>query len=740
MKLKCRYVKPKYIEKKISDSFCLYSSSDFANMPTKIAKANRSGGTKVKVIGKNLPRITDWTIEFEGEWRNSAKFGYTFFADSHTLLKPETNRGTVKFLSSKAFPGIGEVTAQAIVDEFGDKTLDVLEHNPELLLRVKGLNLDKIGTISECYQQNVSLSNLTAYLCRYGVSNKVINRINDMYGKASISQIEANPYSIQDIAGVGFKTCETIARSLKKGDFLASYQRIEGAIKEVIKQHCEQTGDMCYDYETFEIECLKVLNDQLDPNTVTLDNFRNSIKIAANKKVIVFRGKKYIYLKEYDDAEENVARNITSLRKISVDFEKEDVEHAIDDYCKNNSSMQLSAGQLAAIKTSLLSKISVITGGAGTGKTTVVKAIASIFSEFEPDTSIVMLAPTGKAARRITEATGYEAHTIHSKLMLSEDFTRPTPIEDALIIVDESSMIDNLLMDKLMSSITLNSHVVFVGDINQLPSVGSGSVLAEMIKSNTIPVSALTDIFRQKDGGVIVENSNAVNNGIEELKFNDSFQLLVVDNEEKAVSEVSKLYTKETNDFGIDNVALLTPLRRTQNKYTCVSDYLNRVIQERVNPLSSDSVSIVFGGIEYRKNDRVMQWKNTPKSSNGDVGVITGFESTDNGVLVCISWENGNDTKEDREAMENIKLAYSFSIHKSQGSEYDCCIIPLITNQICQSFKRNLLYTAISRCKKKCIIVTTEEKAKENALKYCISHSDTNMRATFLAKRMQRYV
>jgi len=734
MKLLCKYVKPKYPEKRISDSFCLYSSSDFDNMPDKISKANISGGTKVKVIGNALPRLTDWAIEFTGEWKNSAKYGYTFFAESHQLLRPETNKGIIKFLSSSIFPGIGSRTAELIVNEFGENTLDVIEHNPEWLWRIKGMSDDKIKTLTECYQKNISYSKLCAYLSVFGISSSIITKINDRFGSKAVSLIKHDPYVIQDVHGVGFYTCEKIART--ENASLTSYARIEGAIKEVLKNYCEGTGDMCCDYAVFEQRALTVLNQELEPAPVNQERFRDSVKSAVKKGIIVIRAKKYVFLNEYDKAEENIACKVSEFAKSHQPIDKDSAEKAFEEYSQG-CNIVLSSGQRNAVLNSLQNKISVITGGAGTGKTTILIAIIEIYKMFYPDNEVTLLAPTGKAARRISESTGYPASTIHSKLMIYEDYERVSQIEEGLIVIDEASMIDALLMDKLMSAISLGSHVVFVGDVNQLPSVGAGSVLRELITSSAVKVSSLTEIFRQKEGGSILDNSLSINASDTNLKYDDSFELMKVDDEPSAVSVLKRIYTREVAKYGIDNVALLTPLRRTQSRFVCVSDNLNKEIQEAINPVVSGNVTMVLNGCEYRIGDRVMQWKNTEKTSNGDVGIITEFDSNDEGITVNINWENGESTTETRDSMEDIKLAYSFSIYKSQGSEYDCCIIPLVDEQISPAFRKNLLYTAVTRCKKRCIIVSSKDK---KALEYCIHHDDTNSRVSFLSKRIQNYM
>lgn len=729
--LKCRYFKPTQQFKKVTDTFCMYASNDFSSMPAKVARANRSGYASVKVIGRNLPRIVDQTIMFSGEWKYSAKYGYTFYADSYVFLMPEKKRGIIKFLASPKFKGIGKKTAEAIVDAFGEDTLNIIENTPEKLIQVKGLDLKKIDTIKTVYAESVALNRLSVYLSTFGIKASSISNIYQKYKKDAEDVIKNNPYVLLEVKGVSFRICEQIANTINNKTIYTSSQRLVGCITEVIKQMCDVTGNMCVEYSHLEQECLKELNQQKIIN-IDLEMFRKAFTKAVNEGKIVCRGKMFVFLKAYDKAEEAVAKQITNLLAKPKDISESTVDSAIKDFLTNSLTYPLSNGQIEAIKLCMMNNFSILSGGAGTGKTSVVKAICSIYKSIYRK-PIILLAPTGKAARRLSQATGLEACTIHSKLKLGEDYSVPTQIEDGLIVVDEASMIDNLIAEKLLNSITLESKVIFVGDDNQLTSVGSGSVLSELINSRKVPVAELKETFRQKDGSTIIDNATKVNEGNYNLTCDGDFEILKVQTEHDAVIKALECYDNEVLKVGFDNVALITPLRRTLNKFSCVSDNLNKLIQEEVNPLGSDSVSVTFNSIEYRVNDRVMQWKNNEKNSNGDIGIITQFDSNDDGILVYISWENGNDTIENAETMENIKLAYSYSIYKSQGSEYDVCIIPLVEEQMNSNFSRNLLYTAITRAKKKCIIITSNGT---DVIKHCVLNPESNKRLTLLSKRL----
>jgi len=731
--LLCKFSSTYNSPTRFSDSFCIYSSNDFDNMPPEVRKVNKSGNAVVKVIGQSLPRLADWTIRFEGEWKHSKGYGYTFFASRYELLTPSTLKGITRFLASKTFPGVGIKTAESIVKEFKAETLDVIEKTPNLLLRVPGINIDKAAIIAECYQKNIAYSKLCTYLATYSISGNAASSVYE--SEMSLEDIKANPYVLLDVKGIGFSTCEKIART--EGVSLDSFARIEGAARNVLTSDSEYAGNMFMLYEDFEQKALQLLNSQLDPAPVSLDRFRDCIRSLSKDGKIVFRGGKCIFLKEYDDAENDSAQMIARLldQNNMLGLSVKGVSQCLDDYCRS-SDIRFTENQKNAVLRSLMTRLSIITGGPGTGKTTILKAIIAVFRRLHPNDAITLLAPTGKAARRMTETSGCPAHTIHSELQIYEDMSSSgIMISPGLVVVDETSMLDNLILAKLLRAINpRSSQLIFIGDVNQLPSVGPGLVLKEMIGSGVIPKSELVEIFRQKDKASIIDNAYKVNHSQTDLICDESFQIVSVSDEDEAVRKIEEIYAEETDRWGIDNVALLSPLRRTQNRFTCVSDSLNQILQNQVIP--SSNASVTFNGREFRIGDRVLQWKNTKTSANGDVGTITDIIQTDDGVFVKVKWENGNESEENRETMADISLAYSISIHKSQGSEYQCVIIPLISSQICSLFQKKLLYTGLTRSKSRIVIVSDGSKA----LYYCITHNGDQARKTLLSRRIKESV
>lgn len=730
--LTCKFSPTFNRSRRILDSFCMYSSSDFDNMPKEVAKVNKSGNCIVKVLGNNLPRLADWSIRFTGDWKYNAKYGWSFIVEHYELLKPSTLKGLVRYLSSNIFKGVGVTTANAVVKQFKEETLDVIENTPELLLRVPGVNIEKLDTIKECYNKNVAYSKLCSYLSVYSISPNVSSKVYDRFKKDALEMIQANPYILMDIEGIGFVTCEKIARN--EGVALDSEIRIKSAIRQTLIDEGIESGHMFMDYSDFEKKCLKTLNEAIVPEPVNTDRFRDIIKKIKDTDV-AFRSK-LILLKEYDEMEqiisEKVCRMLSPEFKLSVP--NETIVQKLEDYCRT-CTIQPSEGQKEAIVRSLSNRVSVITGGAGTGKTTILNGIIAVYKSLYPDKEITLLSPTGKAARRITEATNYPAQTIHSKIQIfKEQLEYASEIDPGLVVVDESSMIDANVMAKLSRSIGHKDHqLVLIGDVNQLPSVGCGAILKDLIESNVVPVTRLTEIFRQKDGGSVIDNANIVINNLKKaLICDDNFRIITVKNEAEGADKTVETVLNECNEWGIDNVITLSPRRVSKDgKYLCTAEGLNPLIQRLF--INSTDVSATFNKTDYYIGDRVLQHVNNKDSSNGDVGVIKNIVQTDDGVFVEIEWENGNTTQENSETMKDITHAYAMSIHKSQGSEYSSVIIPLLSDQICPLFNSNLLYTAITRAKKRVTLIVDSPKV----IDYCIANNNVGKRNTLLKLRIQ---
>lgn len=709
----------------------IVTSNDFANLPPSIKAQSGSRTASFKVTGTNLPNVTQVEIEYYGEWKDNKKYGVQFNADSYAFIEPDSEKGIISFLSSKAFPQIGKTTAANIVAEFGKNTFEIIKSTPNRLLVVPGITPRKVGLIVNAYKKNQSYSELATFLATFGLTSDQIVRINDRFGADAVQMIKENPYIIQRIRGVGFKTCDRIGRELHTA--LDSFERIAGGIFETIGQSLSRTGNTCMPIGEFEEKTLKLLNEGLMKPAVSSEIFRDVARTLAREGSICFRKRAYVTTAEYDAAEKYTAEKLKRMLAREPEYPPLVVRGKIEDVCENQA-FKLSETQKDAVKLALSNRVSIITGGPGTGKSTILAAIIDSFKALYPAQEIVLMSPTGKAARRMSETSHEEAFTIHSRLHIYEGNNEPEPLPQGLVVIDESSMVDTLLLEKVAKAIPENGYLLFVGDKDQLPSVGAGSVLNDMISSGVIPTARLTEIFRQKDGSSIIENAKKINEGNTDIVFNnDDFIFVEAKSEEAALEEIKKIYTREVKTYGVDNVALLTPLRKMQagRNLRVVADGLNVVLQNMANPLASQKHCSLYG-TEYRVGDRVLQWKNTEKSANGDIGEILDIGEIDLDIGIKIRWDNGNETIETRNSMANISLAYAISIHKSQGSQYDCVIIPMLSSQKCSLFRRNLLYTGVTRSKRKVFII-----GDHNAVNFCIRTENAANRLTLFAERLK---
>ena len=687
------------------------------------------GSTKrfITCKGYGLPKNNNTFYRFNGEF--VVERGKQVFKVSTTEMVVAKNKaGLTSFFKSDEFDGIGAKTISNIIDKYGQDIFDVIQNNPNDILSVKGMNEEKLKILVNGYNDKVSVSILTKHLSPMGINYRQIKLISNAYGSEAMEIIKENPFELMDISGIGFRTCDTIARYF--GSALNSVERIRGGIMETI--HSISNGDTyTLDKEVIDLSLAK-LNDGLEDNPVKRDDVIKGIMSLIQNREICIEERHKLFSHSYWKAEERTAIKITNMLK-RKDIDVSSLERVLDGDIHNLQG--LSNEQLDALKMALSNHVSIITGGAGTGKTTVIKAIIRTFQKLYPRRKITLLAPTGKASRRISEVVGLQAHTIHSTLGLYEGIEEPTNyISDGLVIVDEISMADTMLLSHLIRAINGNCQVAFFGDINQLPSVSAGACLRDMIESGVVPTTRLTKIFRQQGESTIIDDSLKIIDGNNSLEYDDNIMLVSTRGENHAIEQIKKIYSYYVGKVGIENVALISPLRSTQDgRFKCVSDQLNNIIQETINP---ETNSIYKSGVvSYKLNDRVMMWKNTPTASNGDVGTIVKLTTnTDWGLEMTVEWENGNTGVYHKSDLDKITLAYSMSVHKSQGSEYDTVIVPVLSEHRCKLFKNNLLYTAITRAKKRVILV-----GDKDAINYMIAHSDTYKRKTFFKERLQKY-
>ena len=686
----------------------------------------------IKVGGIDLPSVVGLEAKYYGFFNSRGMFNCTRFE----FVEPKGERSLIRLLSSNNFRGIGKKTATDLVDQLGMKTLEYLNQGKIQEIE-KVVGRKKAIIIESGYQKIRGLADLQVFLMTFGVSIPTISKIWDAYGYQALDKAKTNPFELMNVEGFGFTSANKIAESLgmDSNNPLRIKETIFYSLTNLL---IYSSGDL------YQMRDDVIKEAQTWLGNTSRQKIEEQIEILAKEGRIAIRSKKLLYPMFNEKAEYYTCQNALDLNesKVEKDIQKL-VKEEIVAYNKRYKKT-LSERQLQAVNKSLCNKFSIITGGPGTGKTTIIQAIIQIYKNiYGSDEPVVLLAPTGKAAQRMSEVCKIPASTIHSRLCIYDQNQKETAeLPKGLVIVDESSMVDMFLAEKLFKAVEFGSYLLFVGDVDQLPSVGPGQVLNDFIESGAIPVSRLTETFRQKEGSLIIDNAQKINKGITSLEYGSDFIFDEVENEDKAIEEIVNLYLTEKDRIGEDNVCILCPRRRMTDKGLKVTtEYLNNIIQDKVNPYKTypdGSKMPVFEQeidkriIQFRVGSRVMQTKNNSCTSNGDIGVIVDITDT-----VEINWDSGKTTFEDADGMKTIVLGYCLTIHKSQGSEYQTVIIPMISNQKCALFQRNLLYTAVTRAKKKVVIISDENKDKKNSLmNYCITNSDKNKRKTLFSLRL----
>ena len=723
----------------------ILKTKDKDNLPLKIRMKGAVGdGFEFSAVGYSLPNSDDALCRYFGTWKES-KYGTQLVVDHYEEILPNDLNGRIEYLCSSRFKGIGKKLATNICLKFGADVFSVIEKEPERLLEVKGITKKKLEVIKSAFSNTAGFRFTSQLLAPFGFGAKLIAEVVTNLGEDSAEKIRNNPFVLVAHGLCGFRQADRIAR--KFGIQLNSGDRITYAILSVLKEDSAVKGNMYTDLNNMYQKAMLLLNTGFDSLVVNQDDFIKVLNNMIKERMIVSRGNK-IFLYSNEIIEHEIASMLINILDNPIpESDKKAFEQGVDDYIKN-LEFKPSENQLKAVKKALDNRLMIITGGPGTGKTTILKVIIGAYmlacAETGKECTMVGLAPTGKARGRMEQSTGIPCSTIHSACQIrgTDDISGPE-IEtnllpsNALIIVDEMSMVDSYVMFRMLQNIDSSCHLILVGDADQLPSVGPGSVLNEMINSGVIPEHRLTEIFRQKNGGSeIIDNAIKVNTGDTNLELGNNFCFVPANSEEEALDQILNIYESECNAFGIDDVAILCPLR---HKRIVSVDNLNSILQDKINPKFTGDVAVSVNSREFRVNDRVIQMKNTDTAANGDIGVIqkivTENEEGEDVLRFYIRFENGIEVKYGKDDMINVELAYAMTIHKSQGSEYNTVIIPLLSSQRCPLFKRNLLYTGITRAKKRTIIIGDKQ-----AVDLCILTQDKDDRNTTLGARLKNAV
>lgn len=685
--------------------------------------------TQITVTLNGIAPLIGQLLEIEGEWVKHPKFGQQFKATTYKTVAPTEISGIEKFLASGAINGIGPAMAKKIVAEFGEKTLEIIAKSPNELLKVPGIGKKTAEKISTSYLEQSELTEIMVWLENHGISNTYAGKIFAKYGSFAIDIMEKDIYRLfQDIEGIGFLTADKLAFNL--GIQRDDKRRIISGIDYALMQLCNN-GHCCIPEMALVDKTAKILqvNNQII-FTILKERIDNG---SLNTEVV--GGETLIYPPYLYYAEKKVAMRLLQLQQATEPLSEDNLSLFIKVWEKDNQ-IQLAQKQKEAIKACLHHGVLVLTGGPGTGKTTVIKGILSILKA--QGLKIRLAAPTGRAAKRLSETTGQKALTIHRLLEannLAQDdnlqlgFSKD--IDDQLdadvIILDEVSMVDIVLMHHFLNAVPDGCRIILVGDTDQLPAVGPGSVLKDIIRSQKIPAIRLDEIFRQAQTSMIIQNAHIINAGrLPDLRKQYSdFVFYELNDDTSITQKILDLCTKDLPHEGFDvlkDVQILSPMHR----FLCGVENLNLMLQERLNPKKNQD-ELKYSSQTFRVGDKVMHIRNNYQKNvfNGDIGFIQDI----NNEKLTVDYFDHIVTYEKNELNE-LTLAYASSVHKSQGSEYKVVIIPLSTSHYIM-LQRNLLYTAITRAKQKVIIIGSKK-----ALMTAIQSNRTQKRYTILAERL----
>lgn len=684
---------------------------------------------KVKVKGyDNLVTLTGSLLDVpvgsvllvDGDWRVDPKYGQKFVAQSWSEVMPATLYGIEKYLGSGLVKGIGPAYAKAIVSRFGLETIDVIENDIERLLEVPRLGKKRMEKIRDSWEKQKDIKEVMVFLQGHGVSTAFAAKIYRKYEKESIAKVKENPYQLaDDIWGIGFKTADSIAS--KMGYEKNDPRRCRSGILYALNELAEE-GHVYAEPEQLVEAATKLLEAEETPVRQALASMMEAKDVIADNDVV--------YLPPFYHAENGSAKRLQSLLADTSLSNSDIAAEPEAEYGVKSGGIVYDEVQQAAIQKALDSKVMVLTGGPGTGKTTTTQGIIAALKARHM--SILLAAPTGRAAKRMTEATGMEAKTIHRLLEYNpmDGYKRndENPLEGDALIVDECSMIDILLFYNLMKAIPSNMRLILVGDIDQLPSVGAGNVLRDIIDSQQIPVVRLTRIFRQAQSSRIVMNAHAINAGhfpnIKNGLDTDFFFINQEDADEMVKLIIGLVRDRLPKKYGYPpkEIQVLTPMQRS----TVGAGNLNIELQNALNP---SGPSLARGGYSFRQGDKVMQIRNNYDKNvfNGDIGYITAVDTNERTLTVTF---DNRLVEYDITELDEIVLAYAVTIHKSQGSEFPVVIMP-VTMKHFVMLQRNLIYTGITRAKKICVLVGTTK-----ALAYAIKQNTVSKRNTKLKERL----
>ena len=709
----------------------------------------KAGKSRVSAVGIMPPIAVGEKLRITGDWTEHPVYGRQIKVQSIEIEKPTTLSGIEKYLSSGMIRGIGPATAKLLIRAFGEETLDVLYSQPEKLLDVPGIGQKRAQMIQESYAEQAQQREAMVFLQSYGVTPALAVKIYKRYGENVRQVITRNPYRlVEDVEGIGFKTADRIAASL--GIEQSSEYRLSAGVKYTLSEATAGAGHCYLPRPELALAARRLLGSDADSIDHTIDSLILSHDISAqllpcdNGEEVVA-----LYLPSTYRAESEVARRLREMIDAMPDSMASDLTAQIDEL-ERIEGLAFHSQQRQAIETAVTHGMTVITGGPGTGKTTIIKCIIKLLSVHG---DVALAAPTGRAAKRMSEACGMEAKTLHRLLEYGGeegDFARSedNPLEIDTLIIDEMSMVDIFLMRSLLRALVPGTRLIMVGDADQLPSVGAGNVLRDILDSGVIPSVRLTEIFRQDEKSMIVYNAHRINRGESprlNAKGSDFFFERAVSPSDAAKRIVTLCSARLPGFLGLDPVRQMQVLSPTK-KGECGVWMLNQLLQAEFNPPASGKHERVRGDTTFREGDKVMQTRNNYQLKwkkdgaigiedgqgvfNGDIGFVTFIDPQEH--VMEVQFDDERTATYEGGDVDDLELAYCISVHKSQGSEFPVVIMPAVGGPP-MLLTRNLFYTAVTRARRMVMIV-----GRENAIEQMIANVNTRRRYSALCWRLKQ--